>query len=138
LRVLVLAQQRAELPGVSQIAAAAALPRDETEVLLNRLAEAGWVTRSKDDHWTLACDPEHLTVAQVYREFVYHPGALARLFGQWMPGHANTADYDTRRALLQGLSERLESGVEQALAISIKRVSLDVAAGVEGPISLPG
>ena len=138
LRVLVLAQQRAELPGVSQIAAAAALPREESEVLLNRLAEAGWVTRSKDDHWTLACDPEHLTVAQVYREFVYHPGALARLLGQWMPDHANTADYDTRRALLQGLSERLESGVEQALGISIKRVSLDVAAGVEGPISSPG
>ena len=69
---------------------------------------------------------------------MYHPGALARLLGQWMPDHANTADYDTRRALLQGLSERLESGVEQALAISIKRVSLDVVAGVEGPISLPG
>ncbi len=137
LRVLVLAQQRAQVLDVGQISAAAALPRDESEALLDELAGAGWAVKSAGERWTLACDPDQLTVAQVYREFVYQPDALVGLLGEVLPGGRGASDGDAQRALLSGLSERLEAGLDQALNVSLRRVLLDATEGA-AKISSPG
>jgi membrane protein len=64
---------------------------DESEILLQAMLDAGWVGRIKSDGprltqwgkrltegmdcWTLLANPRQLTVADVYRLFMFHPGA---------------------------------------------------------------
>jgi len=126
LRALMQAQQRARIFSVAELSAFAALPRDECEALLERLAAAGWVLASSGDRWTLACDPERLTVAQVYREFVYQPDVLLALR---MTGFQDTESdgAGAQAALLAEISDRLEAGVAGALDVPLKRLLQDGA-----------
>lgn len=50
---------------------------DQAEDLLIRLENAGWATRSASHAWLLACDPDELSVAALYREFVFRGETLA-------------------------------------------------------------
>jgi membrane protein len=138
LRALMLAQQQARILSVAQIAGLAALPRDECEGLLERLAGAGWVVAAAGDRWALGCDPERLTVAQVYREFVYQPDVLLALGMSGSPDGADMSGSDTQSALLSEISERLEAGVAGALEVPLKRLlpggeSISPAAGLSSP-----
>jgi membrane protein len=117
LRGLARAQQAAQVLSVVQVAAAAGLPRDETEMLLERLAGAGWAVKSSSDRWVLACDPERVTVAQVYREFVFQPEALYGVQGD-----------GAQEALLRDLSARLDGALGRSLDMPLKRLLTDSAA----------
>ena len=117
LRGLAHAQQAAQVLSVAQLAAAAGLPRDETETLLERLAGAGWALKSSSGRWALACDPERVTVAQVYREFVFQPDALDGVSGD-----------DAQEALLRDLSGRLDGALAHSLNMPLKRLLTDSAA----------
>lgn len=132
LRSLARAQQCAQTRSLGQIAVAADLPRDESEALLERLAGAGWAVKSSGGLWALACDPERLSAAQVYREFVNEPGALC---GPRRAGPQGTSADDEQHARLLALSERLDTGVGQALDISLKSLLLEPVAG--GKVSSP-
>lgn len=142
LRALVQAQQRARILSVAEIAGLAELPRDECEGLLERLAAAGWVVAASGDRWTLGCDPERLTVAQVYREFVYQPEVLLALGMTGSQDGAQDAQgvqADTQAALLSEISARLEAGVAGALDVPLKRLLSGVdARGAGSAPSSPG
>ena len=47
------------------------LPLEECEILLDRLAAAGWVTSTSSDGWVLVCDVSEIRLRDVYREFVF-------------------------------------------------------------------
>lgn len=71
LRVLLEAQRdRLVLTGAG-IAARAQAPLAEAELLLERLADAGWVVRASGERWALGCDPHILTLAQIYRRILF-------------------------------------------------------------------
>ena len=79
LRVLVRAQGAARTPRTREVVAEARVPRDAGERLLEELLAAGWIARVVGDRWTLACDPDQVTIAQVYERLVFaRSGRLAR------------------------------------------------------------
>jgi membrane protein len=138
LRVLMLAQRRARVLSVAEVAALAALPRDECEALLERLAGAGWVLASSGDRWALSCDPERLTVAQVYREFVYQPDVLRALRITGSRDGREPPQSGTQAALLSEISDRLEGAVAGALNVPLKRLLPDAEADSAARVNLPG
>ena len=75
LRVLVRAQAAARTPRTREVVAEAHVPRDAAERLLEELLAAGWIARVVGDRWTLACDPDQVTIAQVYERLVLAAGA---------------------------------------------------------------
>jgi membrane protein len=133
LRVLVIAQQRAEVLDVASIAAAAGLPRDESEALLDRLATQGWVVRSALDHWSLACDPGRLTLGQVFHEFIFHSEALSEVGTAMQSGQSS--GLEVRMALISEISSRFDAGVDSALNVPINSLLLDTA---PAPAPAPG
>ncbi|RJG05705.1 YihY family inner membrane protein [Noviherbaspirillum cavernae] len=68
---------------------------DESEALLEKMLDAGWVGRLKAegakraqwgkritqglDHWTLLANPHQLTLAEIYRMFVFNPPGNPKL-----------------------------------------------------------
>jgi membrane protein len=68
--VLIRAQRRSETLDVRRICERAGVTREACEAVLERLADAGWVTRGMGWRWLLACDPGSVTIAEVYRRFV--------------------------------------------------------------------
>lgn len=129
LRSLARAQQCAKTCSIGQIAVAANLPREESEALLRRLAGAGWAVESAGGLWALACDPQRVSAAQVYREFVYQSGALCAPGPVRPQGAQGTPVDDAQHVRLLALSERLETGVDQALDISLASLLLESVAG---------
>ena len=93
---------------------------EESESLLQRMLDAGWVgrlrsqrspglrlrrrTQARQERWTLLANPETLTLAEVYRLFAFTP----------MAGSA--------------LSERVEQAVRRDLSLSIARYFTDADA----------
>jgi membrane protein len=71
LRVLVRAQAAARTPRTREVVAEAGVARDSAERLLEDLLAAGWLARVVGDRWTLACDPDQVTIAQVYERLVF-------------------------------------------------------------------
>jgi membrane protein len=61
------------------IAVGSGVPVARTDLLLEDLQRAGWVRAAGRDHWSLACDPSTVTVADVRRHLVpgLDEGALA-------------------------------------------------------------
>jgi DNA-binding IscR family transcriptional regulator len=47
------------------------LPLEECELLLDRLAAAGWVASTTSDGWVLVRDVSQIRLVDVYREFVF-------------------------------------------------------------------
>jgi membrane protein len=76
LRVLIHSQRRSETPDVRRICERAGLTREACEAVLDRLVDAGWVSQVTEGGWVLACDPQRVTIAQVYRRFVIEPERL--------------------------------------------------------------
>lgn len=66
-------------PSTTAVAVESGVPMARTDVLLEDLQRAGWVRRAGRDHWSLACDPASVTVADVRRHLVpaLDEGALA-------------------------------------------------------------
>lgn len=115
LRVLVRAQMAGRTPRTREVFAEAHVPREGGERLLDELAAAGWVARVVGDRWTLACDPDHVTLAQVYERLV-----LAAA-GTW-----RGAD-----AFLDDVMERAAAGAGRAIGMPLRSL-LDEDGGPSG------
>jgi membrane protein len=74
LRALILAQRDGQRLGLRALAREASSGSDVTESVLERAAAAGWVARTGADSWVLACDADVVTLADVYRQFVFSAG----------------------------------------------------------------
>jgi membrane protein len=64
--------------GIDVLSRSARLTWDDTEMLLTRMAEAGWVARSGPDGWLLARDPGGIELSAVFDAFVFDSGELQR------------------------------------------------------------
>ena len=106
MRVLVHAQRGAQTPTSLRVAAHARLPLDRCEATLDALADRGWVARTGEGRWLLACDPDVVTAAEVYDGF--DQSAAAR------PGPSGAV-----AALLAGSL----AGVREALAVPLTRLA---------------
>jgi len=104
LRVLVRAQALARTLRTREVIAGARVPREAGERLLEQLAAAGWAVRVVGDRWTLACSPDHVTIAQVYDRLV-----LAAA-GPWRAG-------DT---VLDGVVERAAAAASRAMDVPLR------------------
>jgi membrane protein len=112
LGVLIRCQRRSEAPDVGRICERAGVTREACEATLERLCDAGWVTRAAGWRWVLACDPRNVSIADVYRRFVIDPGRLIE-----------RASDGTRREVLQGLA----AGVESEMAVPIESLAQEPA-----------
>jgi membrane protein len=70
LRELVAAQRVSVTRTPIELARRARVPLDRTEEVLERVATPGWVSQGEGDRWTLSCDADRVTLADVYRLFV--------------------------------------------------------------------
>ncbi len=104
LRVLLRAQRAARTPRTREILAEARTPREAGERILEELAAAGWVARVVGDRWALACDPDVVTIADVFRRLVFDPAG----------GRGRGAD-----AALDGVIQRAAAGFDRAIAAPI-------------------
>jgi membrane protein len=114
LRVLILAQSSGRTPRTPMICAEARVPREAGEQLLHEMARAGWTARVIGDRWVLACDPDIVTVADVYRRLVFEPSG-GRGWGAYAP--------------LDGIVERAAMGIESSIAIPIRALANEANAG---------
>jgi len=133
--VLVRAQAAARTPRTREVVAEAHVPRDAAERLLEELLAAGWLARVVGDRWTLACDPDQVTIAQVYERLVFAGagtwnGADTVLDGVMesaaaSAGRAISAPLRTlveeEKALPQKSSGRLEEPAPRAVGGVVKR-----------------
>jgi membrane protein len=108
LRVLLRAQRGSRTPRTREILAEARSPREAGERILEELAAAGWVARVVGDRWVLACDPDAVTIADVFRRLVFE-AAGGRPRG--------------RDAALDGVIERAAAGLDRALAAPIRTLA---------------
>jgi membrane protein len=109
LRVLVRAQDETRTLRTWDVIAAARVPREVGERLLDELATGGWLARVVGDRWTLACDPDEVTIAQVYERLVF-AGA-----GSWQGGDA----------VLDGVMERAASAAGRAINAPLRALVHD-------------
>jgi membrane protein len=117
LRALLRAQRDARTPRTREILAETRTPREAGERILEELAAAGWVARVVGDRWALACDPDAVTIAEVFRRLVFEPaGGRARSDG-----------------VLDGVIERAGAGFDRAIAAPIRTLAEEGdGAGVPG------
>lgn len=110
LSVLMRAQRASRTLRTREVVGEARVTRYSGEQLLQELAAAGWVARVVGDRWALACDPDVVTIADVYRRLVFEP---------------------TRGdAVLDDVMQRAATGVERAIAAPIRTlVEEDVRLG---------
>lgn len=69
------ARVRAATPSLRELAAALGLLDDRVDALLEAMEQRGWVRRVEDGGWFLAVDLQSLTLADLYRAFVFDPSA---------------------------------------------------------------
>ena len=108
LRVLIRAQRASRTPRTREILSEARTPREAGERVLEELAAAGWVARVVGDRWTLACDPDVVTIADVFRRLVFEPAG----------GKGRGTD-----AALDGVIQRAAAGFDRAIAAPIKTLA---------------
>jgi membrane protein len=116
LRVLVRAQRAARTPRTREVLAEARTPREAGERVLEELAAAGWAARVVGDRWALACDPDVVTIADVFRRLLLEPGG----------GTPRGVD-----PVLDGVMQRAASGVERGIAAPLR--TLVAEEGAAGP-----
>jgi hypothetical protein len=97
------------------VIAAARVPREPGERLLEEFAAAGWAARVVGDRWMLACDPDAVTIAQVYERLVFAS-----------PGAAQGAD-----AVLDGVMTRAAAGAGGAIGAPLRALAGEAPAGEE-------
>jgi membrane protein len=112
-------QGRTQTPGTAQIATGAEISEEETEQLLERMYQEGWVRRVSPAGWVLGRDLATLNVLDVYRLFVLREG---------LHGEANGD--------LAGVVGELMQAGDERLSVSI-RALLD-ARRKENQTSMPG
>ena len=69
------ARQRAAAPTLRELAGTLGVLDDRVDVLLEAMAQQGWVRRVEGGGWFLAADLQSLTLADVYRAFAFDPSA---------------------------------------------------------------
>lgn len=74
LRVLLQMPIGTRAPDTRRLLAQARVPGELGERVVHRLAAAGWLTQSAGRRWSLACDPERVRLADVYRVLVFDAG----------------------------------------------------------------
>jgi membrane protein len=138
LNVLHCARERADsaLVGAGEIRSATRLGFDEMDELLEKMLAQGWVGRLKVDaprrvqwgkrvsdgvdHWVLLANLDKLTLADIYRLFVF--GGIALNAGVALPAtsteDADASDASHRAALL---AREVEDAVEQGLGMSLQQ-----------------
>lgn len=79
LRVLLHVRREREAPTTRRLLDEARVPREIGYRALEELATCGWIARVVGDRWALACDPDIVTVADVYRRLVFDPDRARRL-----------------------------------------------------------
>jgi membrane protein len=104
LRVLIGAQRESRTLRTSEILAEARAPREPGERALEEMATAGWTARLVGDRWSLACDPDLVTIADVYKRLVLEPTG-----GRGRP----------RDAVIDRVIERAAGGIERAISAPI-------------------
>ncbi len=107
LRMLVRAQAAGHTPRTREVVAEARLPRETGERLLEELAAAGWLARVVGDRWTLACDADRVTIAQVYERLVF----------AWSGGRDGTD------AVLDAVMERAAAGAGSAISAPLRALA---------------
>ena len=110
LRVLIVAQRGSRAPNTREICAAARVPYPTGERLLEAMVATGWVARVVGDRWALACDPELVSIGEIYRRLVFEPKQSAT------------------DAVFDGVIERVAEGIDRALAEPISSLAPDAAA----------
>ena len=106
LRVLADAHHSGEIVTVARLHAALRLPVDRIEAVLDEMSSAGWVGKVAQG-WTLTRDAAEISVADVYRQFVFRAGARpARPSGQ----------------ALDRLALDLAGGAEEKMALSLEEL----------------
>lgn len=98
LRALYQSFKTGEVMNLPQLREQLRLSIEEIEDALQRLSTIGWVRKAAGEGWVLARDAEQLTVADVYRLFVFDPERA----------HPKTADCGIPDALLQSLLDKGE------------------------------
>jgi membrane protein len=109
LRVLVRAQAAARTPRTREVLAEGRVAREAGERLLEELAAAGWLARVVGDRWTLACDPDQVTIAQVYERLVF----------------ARSAAGDGGDEVMESVIERAVAGTGRAIGAPLRTLVAD-------------
>ena len=104
LRVLIRAQRESRTLRTGEILAEARTPREPGERVLEEMAAAGWTARLVGDRWTLACDPDLVTIAEVYKRLVLEPAG-----GRGGPGGV----------VIDRVIERAADGIDRAISAPI-------------------
>lgn len=107
LRVLVRAQAAARTPRTRDVIAEARVPREPGERLLEEFSAAGWAARVVGDRWTLACDPDAVTIAQVYERLVF----------------ASSGAWQGADPVLDGVMERAAAGVGGTISAPLRTLA---------------
>jgi membrane protein len=105
LRLLNRAHGEGRVPSTYELRAGVRLPMEQCEGLLDRLAQAGWITRASGDGWVLARDAGEIRLAEVYRRFVFDPDTVRR---------------DYAESSFEGAVAKMTAGVDGDLSISLK------------------
>jgi membrane protein len=114
LRVLVRAQRVARTPSTRELCMEAYVPHDAAERLLEQMHAAGWVARVVGDRWALACDPDTVSIADVYSWLVLAPAVGKG--GQ-------------RNAVIDGLIDRAVASANHSLAAPIRMLATESIVG---------
>lgn len=105
LRVLLRRQDAAHAPDTRTLLAQAGVPGELGERVLHPLAAAGWLVQGARRRWSLACDPERVRLADVYRALVFDargdcgegtPPAIAAILERAASGAAAALDAPLR------------------------------------------
>ncbi len=106
LQALFEAWRRGAALRLAEIQPALQVGLDESEAILLRLEQAGWVSRNAAHAWLLSCDPDDVTLADVFREFLFSGDAAATLpaglqanIHPWLDGLQNALDGATNPTL---------------------------------------
>jgi membrane protein len=118
LGALVRAQMSGEPLAASRIAATTPVAVERCDVVLEALARGGWVVQSEDGRWTLACDPDRISVAQVVETTVRPAGGGVQALA------------------VQRLLDRAAARLHEALDVPLRTLGDDAAAR-PAPAELP-
>jgi membrane protein len=114
LRVLVRSRHAVRAFDTAHLLAQAGVPVELGERVVLRLAAAGWASQGAGRRWSLACDPERVSIADVYRVLVFDAeGACA---GRMDPA-------------IEAILERAASGVAAALDMPLSALAEDPVVG---------
>ena len=105
LKVLWEARQKGEPVRLTRLHASVKTSVERIEALLETMAVAGWVSRAGRGRWVLDCDPQTVTLEQIYRQFVFRMEASAA-------PREGEAELDP---LLRGISVRIASELQMSL-----------------------